>query len=77
VVASAVGGIQDQIVDGESGLLLNDPTDPDEFGRAVQSLLDDKELADRMGAAAHKRVTERFLGDRHLLQYADIVRKLA
>ena len=35
VVASRVGGIQDQIVDGESGLLLDDPGDLDEFAAAL------------------------------------------
>ena len=39
VVASAVGGIQDQIVDRVSGLLLADPSDLRAFGRAVSRLL--------------------------------------
>jgi trehalose synthase len=32
VVASRIGGIQDQIVDGESGLLIDDPHDLEQFG---------------------------------------------
>src|SRR5215207_10696060 len=40
VVASRVGGIQDQVVDGETGLLV-DPGDLAAFGRAVRRLLDD------------------------------------
>src|SRR5207244_11818452 len=39
VVASAVGGINDQIVDGESGRLLPDPTDLQAFGAIVNGLL--------------------------------------
>ena len=35
VIASRVGGIQDQIVDGESGVLLDDPHDLAEYGAAV------------------------------------------
>ena len=35
VVASAVGGIQDQIEDGVQGLLLRDPTDLDAFAVAL------------------------------------------
>jgi trehalose synthase len=70
IVASAVGGISDQIVDGEHGLLLDDPTDLAGFGRAVNRLLDDPELAVRLGANARRRATEEFLGDRHLEQWA-------
>jgi trehalose synthase len=76
VVASAVGGIQDQIVHGESGLLVQDPRDANEFSSAVQSILDDESLATRLGRNAKARVIEQFLGDRHLLQYAELVRSL-
>src|SRR5207253_11111122 len=38
-VASRVGGIQEQIVDGESGLLVDDPEDGEAFGEAVLSLI--------------------------------------
>jgi trehalose synthase len=40
---SAVGGIQDQIVDG-TGVLLADPTDLAEFGAALRMLLDRPDL---------------------------------
>ena len=40
VLASAIGGIQDQIVDGHDGLLLPDPTDLDGFAQRLQLLLD-------------------------------------
>lgn len=69
VVASAVGGISDQIVDGESGLLVQRPTDGAEFGAAVTRLLGDDELADRIGKAGHRRVVERFLPDTALEQW--------
>ena len=76
VVASAIGGIQDQIVHGESGLLVKDPTDGREFGAAVQSALDDDALNQQLGANARRRVQDLFLGDRHLLQYADLLERL-
>ncbi|CAN5740829.1 glycosyltransferase [soil metagenome] len=71
VVASRVGGIQDQIVDGEHGLLLADPGDHAELGRALRRLLDDPSLAERLGSAGRCRVIERFLGNRHLTEYAE------
>jgi trehalose synthase len=72
IVAAAVGGINDQITDGERGLLLSDPTDLPAFGAAVERLLRDQSLADRLGAAAHTRALSEFLGDRHLDRYAKL-----
>jgi trehalose synthase len=71
VVASAVGGIQDQIIDGETGLLV-DPRDLDQFGRSVVALLQDPPRAARLGEQAQMRVREAFLGPRHLTQYVDL-----
>jgi trehalose synthase len=76
VVASAVGGIQDQIEDGVSGILLKDPTDLVGFAEALRSLLDAPERAARIGAAAKERVREHFLGVRHLLEYARLFDRL-
>jgi len=76
VVASAVGGILDQIEDGVSGLLVRDPRDPEEFATSLRRLLDAPEWAARLGAAARERVRKEFLGVRHLTQYADLLRQL-
>ncbi len=55
VVATAVGGVPEQIADGESGLLV--PTeDPTAIAAAVVRLLDDADLRARLGAAAAARV---------------------
>ena len=72
VVASAVGGIQDQITDGVDGILLRDPTDLAEYADALKQLLHDPVLAERMGAAGHAHAQDEFLGDRHLRQYVDL-----
>jgi trehalose synthase len=72
VVASDVGGIRDQIEDGVSGVLLHDPRDLATFADQVAGLLHDTETAHRLGRAAHQRVQDRFLGDRHLIQYAEM-----
>ena len=76
VVASAVGGIQDQIEDGVNGVLLKKPEDLDEFAAAVRSLLEDPERATRIGASAKERVRERFLGVGHLIRYAKLIARL-
>jgi trehalose synthase len=71
VVASAVGGIQDQIEDGVTGYLI-DPEDLGAFGDRVSSLLADPHSAERIGHAAQLRVRDLFLGARHLGQYVDL-----
>jgi trehalose synthase len=76
VIASRVGGIQDQIVDERDGLLLADPCDLDAAAVAMARVLDDRELAARLGAAARARVYDQFLGDRHLTQYVDLFERL-
>jgi trehalose synthase len=73
VIASAVGGIQDQLVDGETGVLLHDPTDLAAFGRELREMLKDPEGAQRCGKAARERVRERFLPDRQLTDWAGVL----
>ena len=76
VVASAVGGIVDQIEDGVHGLLVDDPTDLQAFGAAVESLVRDRSRATQLAENAHLRVVDEFLGDRHLEQYALLFEQL-
>ena len=71
VVGSAVGGIRDQIAPG-TGVLLPDARDLASFGMEIRALLDRPEVADRMGAAAHAYIRENYLGDIHLLRYAQL-----
>lgn len=76
VVASAIGGILDQIEDGVSGVLLPDPLRLDAYGAALVSLLAEPERANRIGEAARERVRNSFLEDRHTLQYIDLLSRL-
>jgi trehalose synthase len=75
VVASDVGGIQDQIEDGHTGYLV-DPTDLPAFADRVNRLLEDPHSAERMGAAAATRVRDLFLGPRHLGQYVELLERV-
>lgn len=73
VIATAVGGITEQIEDSINGLLIDDPTDLEQFGRSMCLLLNDPELARRLGEAGHRTAVEHFLAPRHLSQYAELV----
>jgi trehalose synthase len=72
VIASAVGGIQDQIDDGKTGRLV-EPSDLRAFGDLTTTLLGDPHGAERLGQAAQLRVRDHFLGPRHLGQYVDLL----
>ncbi|MBV9212148.1 MAG: glycosyltransferase [Actinobacteria bacterium] len=75
VIGSRVGGIQDQIVDGETGVLV-DPGDSDAFGEVAAQLVRDPERAGELGRAARERVRDEFLGPRSLTQYLELFRRL-
>jgi glycosyltransferase involved in cell wall biosynthesis len=59
VVASAVGGLLDLVVDGETGILVP-PGDVQALREALRRLIGDPELRRRMGEAGRERVRERF-----------------
>ncbi|MEO5985457.1 MAG: glycogen synthase [Candidatus Limnocylindria bacterium] len=87
VVASAVGGIPEVVVDGETGLLvpvelsIDDPMlpiDADRFERnlagAINALMADATTREVMGRAGRKRAVEHFSWDSIARQTADLYR---
>ena len=62
VVATAVGGLIDAVVHGETGLLVP-PRDPPALRAALERLLDDAELRGRLGTAARRHAVERLALD--------------
>jgi len=77
VVASDVGGIADQIVDGQSGLLLADPTDLEGFARLLCRLLEDADERARLGEGAYRRAVDNFLVDSHLGHWLEVIERLS
>jgi glycosyltransferase involved in cell wall biosynthesis len=59
VVASAVGGIQEVVVPGETGFLVP-PADPVALAARLNEVLRDADLARRMGLAGRRRVEQHF-----------------
>ena len=66
VIGGNVGGIRLQIVDGESGYLVNSAA---EAGKRMAQLLSDPDLRDSIGKNAKERVRQRFLIPRLLNDY--------
>lgn len=76
VLASRVGGIQDQITHDRSGLLLDDPSDLAAFGRTTVTILEDHEQAARLGREAQRRVRQNYLAPRRLTRELDLIQRL-
>jgi starch synthase len=89
VVASAVGGIPEVVVDGETGLLVPleqrttspfDPLDPHQFSAdlaaAINRLLADRALRERMARAGRLRVEREFAWPAIARQTADLYARL-
>jgi len=76
VVASAVGGIVDQVAPG-TGVLLDDPHDLDAFGRTLRDLLSQPSELAALGRRARRHARAHFLSDRHLEDYAQLLLHMA
>jgi trehalose synthase len=72
VVASRVGGIREQVVDGETGVLV-EPRDLHAFAEAAVALISDPTHARQIGESAREEVRELFLGARPLRQYMELI----
>jgi glycosyltransferase involved in cell wall biosynthesis len=71
VVASAVGGVPEAVVDGETGLLVA-PGDDRALGAALGRLVGDPELRRAMGAAGRARAATHFGLDRFRAAHLDV-----
>jgi glycosyltransferase involved in cell wall biosynthesis len=59
VVGTNIGGTPEQIIDGETGILIA-PNEPQEMAEAIRLLLEDADLRKRMGAAGKTRFFKEF-----------------
>lgn len=59
VIATAIGGSAEQVVDGETGWLVP-PGDPEALASRIEQLLGDGGMRERFGESGHRRVAERF-----------------
>jgi glycosyltransferase involved in cell wall biosynthesis len=76
VVASAVGGLLDLVVDGETGIQVP-PGDVGALRAALERLLGDRELRRRLGEAGRRRAAERFSWDAVTRRTLDVYARYA
>lgn len=76
VIATAVGGIPEQVVDGQTGFLTR-PGDPDHMSTSVKRLLNDKVLHSKISSAAAQYAQKNFglsrMVDDYLRFYEEIL----
>ena len=75
VVASAVGGLTDTVVDGRTGLLVP-PRRPDLLAGALQALLGDRSRLQTFGRAAAERARSRYSWERIAAETAAVYRQV-
>jgi glycosyltransferase involved in cell wall biosynthesis len=74
VIASRTGGLVEAIRDGENGLLVEN--DPGAIAAAIRRVLDDPDLARRLGAEARRTVAERFTVDHMVSRTMEVYRQV-
>ncbi len=76
VVATAVGGIPELVIDDVTGILV-EPRDPAALASAIERLAGDGPLRERMGRAARKRIEDNFstsiMIDKYRLVYGNLL----
>jgi glycosyltransferase involved in cell wall biosynthesis len=71
VVATSVGGTDEAVVDGDTGLLVP-PGDAPALATAIRQLIHDGALAERLGAAGRARVAAHFTAQTMVEQVATV-----
>jgi trehalose synthase len=72
-VVAPVGGLQEQVIDGETGIVAQTN---EEFAAGVELLLKNRELAARYGENGRRHVANRFLITRYLRDYLQLLNEL-
>jgi glycosyltransferase involved in cell wall biosynthesis len=72
VVSTRHGGIVETVMDGKTGFLVSEG-DIDEMAKAIIKLLEDKDLAKKMGASGKNFVKENFSLEKHITTLANAI----
>ena len=75
IIATYIDGLREQIIDGESGILLP-PEDPNALTTSIVKLLNDPQLAVRMGSYARKQVEKEFPLEKMIMETHEVYQSL-
>ncbi|WP_186755703.1 glycosyltransferase [Echinicola salinicaeni] len=71
VVATKVGGLQNVVVDGETGFLVP-PYNPQALAKKLQHLIDHPDLRTQFGQAGHHRAKKHYSAERYVKEVEDL-----
>jgi len=74
IIATSVGGIPEAIISEENGLLVK--SDPDEIAEKIDFLIQNKDIAEKLGINAKKTVEEKFTWEKASEKFFDLYRTL-
>lgn len=74
-VVSDAGGLAEQVVDGETGFRVP-AQDSAALARAITRIVEDRPLAERLGAAGRRRALEEYSEERHLDRVEELYEEL-
>jgi len=77
VIGSRRGGIPEIILDGRSGLLINDPENTSEIAEKINYLIESPRKCEELGYSARKYMEEKFSWDRVANEIEDLYDKLS
>lgn len=75
VIATRVAGIPEQVVDGDTGLLVA-PGNADQLADAMRKLINDRTFAERLGKAGNRQFLERFSAAKSVTRYIELYQSL-
>jgi len=59
IIATGVGGIPEVVENGKEGILIS-PEDPETLAQAINDLIENEELREKLGQAAYKKVKDKY-----------------
>ncbi len=74
-IASRIKSIEEIVDDGKTGILF-EPGKVKSLAKSIKILLDNPELAEKMGIAGYKKLGKDFLTDKIAIKYEQLFRKL-
>jgi glycosyltransferase involved in cell wall biosynthesis len=75
VIATKIVGIPEQVIHGQTGLLI-EPGDPQSLAQAIQSLLSDPQFRRQMGQCGRERVIQKFTWERNASEMVSIYQEM-
>lgn len=75
VIASRIGGVEELVDDRETGILVP-PGDARSLASALVEVLEDRELAERMGEEAFRLASQRYDSRKNIQRVVEVYRKL-